>query len=313
MKRKPYRFLLYILLELVGLIIVILPYRISIFLGGFFGGLTYIILPKYRDITLHNLRSVFAGEKSEGELRRIAREVFCNLGRTAAECLSLRKFTRETVKRLMREEDYRPLKEILSKGKGVVIIGSHFGNWEMSSVGGVAFGLDVTVIARRIYYPPYNKFLVSLRENKGVKTLYRDTKNVLRKSLNILKSNEVLGVVPDQDVDSVDGVFVNFFGKPAYTPTGPVIMAMLSGAPIAPTFMMRENGKLRLFVEKPIYVKNSGDRKRDMREYTQKWSDVVEKYIKKYPSQWVWMHKRWKTKPTARRLGLKYLGAYESI
>lgn len=297
MKRKPYRFFLYILLELAGIIPIILPYKVSVFLGGFIGSSVYTILPKYRKITLDNLRSAFAGQKDEGEIRRITRDVFRNLGRTAAECLSLRKFNRETVKRLVREEDYRPLKEILSKGKGIIVLGSHYGNWEMSSIGGVACGLDVTVIARRIYYPPYNKFLVSLREDKGVKTLYRDEKNVLRKSLNVLKSNNILGVVPDQDVDSVDGVFVNFFGKPAYTPIGPVIMAMLSGAPIVPTFMVRKDGRLRLFVEEPIYVEDKGNRKQDIIKYTQKCSDVVEKYIRKYPSQWVWMHKRWKTRP----------------
>ena len=266
-------------------------------MGSFFGGLAYKLLPKYRDITLRNLREAFAGEKGEKEIEQIAKDVFRNLGKTGAECLSLRKFNRKAIKRLVREEDYRPIKEILSKGKGVIILASHFGNWEMSSIGGVAVGLDVTIIGRRIYYPPYNKFLASIRESKGVKILYRDEKNILRKSLQVLKSNKILGVAPDQDVDSVDGVFVNFFGKPAYTPTGPVIMAMLSGAPILPTFMLRENGRFRLFVEEPIYVEKSGDRKQDIINYTQKWSDVVEEYIRKYPSQWVWMHKRWKTKP----------------
>lgn len=297
MKRKPYRLILYIFLELANRLILLLPYRTAVFLGGLFGNLAYILLPKYRALTLNNLRSVFQGEKSEKEIEEIARDVFRNLGMTAAECLSLRKFDREAIKRLVREEDYRPLKELLSKGKGIIVLGSHFGNWEFSCVGGVALGLDVTVIGRRIYYPRYNRFLVSLREDKGVKTLYRDEKNVLKKSLGVLKSNSVLGIVPDQDVDSVDGVFVNFFGKQAYTPTGPVIIAMLSGAPILPTFMIREGGRFRLFVEEPIYVKESGNRREEIVKYTQKCADVVEKYIRKYPSQWVWMHKRWKTKP----------------
>jgi KDO2-lipid IV(A) lauroyltransferase len=279
------------------LIILILPYRITLFIGGFLGSVAYTILPKYRNITLENLRLAFNGEKDIDEINRIARDVFRNLGRTAAECLSLQKLNTETIKNIVREEDYQPLKEILSKGKGIIVIGSHYGNWEMSSIGGVACGLDVTVIARRIYYPPYNKFLVSLREDKGVKTLYRDDKNILRKSLNILKSNKVLGVVADQDVDSVDGVFVNFFGRPAYTPVGPVVMAMLSGAPLVPTFMIRNNGRFRLFAEDPIYIEESGNRKQDIIKYTQKWSDVIEKHVRTYPSHWVWMHKRWKTKP----------------
>ena len=246
MKRKPYRFVLYILLRLGHGIILLLPYKIAVFLGGFFGALVYFLLPKYRKITLYNLREVFRKEKRDSEIKQIAKEVFCNLGRTAAECLSLRKFNREGIKRLLREEEFLPLKNFLSKGKGLIVIGSHFGNWEMSSIGGADFGIDVTVIGRRIYYPPYNNFLVSIREDKGVKTLYRDDKKVLKKSLEVLKCNKLLGIVPDQDVDSVDGVFVDFFGKPAYTPTGPIAIAMLSGAPLLPTFMVRKDGELHL-------------------------------------------------------------------
>ena len=297
MKRKPYRFFLYLLLKFLRIIVIISPYDIAVFLGGFLGNLAYYVLSKYRKITLENLRGAFTAEKSEKEVEEIAKGVFRNLGKTGAECLSLHKFGGKTLKRIMNEEDFRPLFDMLSKGKGVIAIGSHSGNWEMTSVCAAAFGLDVTVIGRRIYYPPYNRFLVSIREEKGVKTLYRDDKNILRKSLAVLKANKVLGIVPDQDVDSVDGVFVNFFGKPAYTPTGPAIIAMLSGAPLLPTFTVREKEKLRLLIDEPIYFEGSGDSKKDIRDYTQKWSDVVEKYIRRYPSMWVWMHKRWKTKP----------------
>lgn len=299
MKRKPYRFLLYILLELANIIILILPYRTAVFLGGFFGGLAYTILPKYRNITLDNLRSAFAGEKSEKEIKRIARDVFRNLGKTAVECLSFRKLNQKDISQLVEDKGISVLKKALSQGKGAIAVGSHLGNWEASAAYTALAGLDVTVIARRIYYHYYNNFLVSIRNSKGVKTLYRDDKGVLRKSLESLNSNEILAIVPDQDVDSVNGVFVDFFGRKAYTPTGPVNLALLSGAPLIPAFIVRENGRLRFFAEEPIYVESSGDRKNDVIKYTQKWSNVVEKYIRMYPSQWVWMHKRWKTRPEA--------------
>jgi len=136
-----------------------------------------------------------------------------------------------------------------------------------------------------------------LRHSKGVKTLYRDDKKILKVSLKVLKSNKLLAIAPDQDIASVSGVFVDFFGKKAYTPTGPVALALLSGAPIIPAFTVRKNGKLHFLTDEPIYVKSTGDRKRDIITYTQRWSDVVEKYIRMYPSQWVWMHRRWKTRP----------------
>jgi len=295
MKQKPYRFFLYLLVEGVNIIILILPYKISVFLGGLCGVLAYATLVKYKNITIDNLRSVFAHEKSEREIRQIAKDVFRNIGITATECLSLRKLTKKKILKLVKEKNFSTIKRVLSEGKGIIVITSHLGNWEISSVYGVATGYDVTVIARRIYYPYYNKFLVRLRSSKSVKTLYRDDKRVIRKSLEVLKSGGILGIAPDQDVDSVDGVFVDFFGKKAYTPTGPVNLAMLSGAPMVPAFTVRKNGRLHLFVEEPIYVEKGSNKKESIIKYTQKWSDVVEKYIRMYPSQWMWMHRRWKT------------------
>ncbi|MBU4376947.1 MAG: lysophospholipid acyltransferase family protein [Candidatus Omnitrophica bacterium] len=297
MKRKPYRFFLYLLLECSNIIILLLPYRVIVFLGGFFGGLSYYFLPKYRNIALENLRLAFKDEKSEKEIRDIVKGVFRNLGMTGVEYASLRKFNRKSVKRILTEEGANTFKKILSEGKGLIAISSHFCNWEMAAVCTSAFDLDVSVIARRVYYPPYNKFLVSLRESQGVKTIYRDDKNVLRKSLAVVRSNEVLAIVPDQDVDSVDGVFVNFFGRPAYTPSGPVVMAMLSGAPIVVSVIVRDGGKFRLVTSDPIYIQKSGDRKKDIIKYTQQWTDILEEYIRRYPYYWVWIHKRWKTQP----------------
>jgi len=259
-------------------------------------------LPKYRNIALENLRTAFKDEKSEKEIRSIAKGVFQNLGMTGVEYASLRKFNRQTVRRILTEEGAGTFRKILSEGKGLIAVSSHFCNWEMAAVCISAFDINISVIARRVYYPPYNKFLVSLRELQGVKTLYRDDKDILKRSLAALGSNEVLAIVPDQDVDSVEGVFVDFFGKPAYTPSGPVVMAMLSGAPIVVSVTVREGGKFKLITSEPIYVERSGDKKKDIIKYTQKWTDILEEYIRQHPSYWVWIHKRWKTQPTGTRV-----------
>ena len=132
-----------------------------------------------------------------------------------------------------------------------------------------------------------------------IENIKNNEKNILRKSIDVLKSNGVLGIVPDQDVDSVDGVFVDFFGKRTYTPAGPVIMALLTAAPVVQSFVVRKNGKLHLYIEGPFYFNKTHDRKADIVRYTQEWSKTLERYIRKYPSNWVWMHKRWKTQPKA--------------
>jgi KDO2-lipid IV(A) lauroyltransferase len=135
-----------------------------------------------------------------------------------------------------------------------------------------------------------------LRKSKsGIKIVYRDDSP--RKILEILRKNQLLGILADQDIDSVEGVFVNFFGKLAYTPVAPAKIAMASGAPLIPCFMIRKNNKFEFIIEEPIFVEKKGDRDEIVKHYTQKLSQLLESYIRKYPDQWVWMHRRWKTQP----------------
>jgi KDO2-lipid IV(A) lauroyltransferase len=117
--------------------------------------------------------------------------------------------------------------------------------------------------------------------------------------LRILKDNQILGILADQDVDSIEGVFVDFFGKPTFTPSAPVKIAMVSGAPIVPAFMVWNGRTYDFFVDEPIYVeKTEGmDKTEALKYYTQRWTKILESYIMKYPDQWVWMHRRWKTQP----------------
>jgi KDO2-lipid IV(A) lauroyltransferase len=114
--------------------------------------------------------------------------------------------------------------------------------------------------------------------------------------LRILKNNELLGILPDQDTDKVDGIFVDFLGQQAYTPTGPVSLALATGASIVPCFIVRKKSKHYLYIEKPLELEVTGNKEADIRINTEKWSYIFEKYIREYPDQWVWMHKRWNTK-----------------
>ena len=155
-------------------------------------------------------------------------------------------------------------------------------------------GYKGAAIARRIYFEKYDNFLNRLRGIHDVDVIYRDDSP--KKVLRVLKGNGIMGILADQDVDSVDGVFVDFFGMPAYTPSGPVLLAVSSGAKIVPAFIIRRNGSHELVIEDPIELDDTGEKEKDVVTNTQRWSAVVESYIKRYPEQWVWMHRRWKTK-----------------
>ena len=128
-----------------------------------------------------------------------------------------------------------------------------------------------------------------------VQTIYRDAS--VRQMLNVFKENRMLGFVVDQDVESVDGVFVNFFNKPAFTPIAPVRFALSVGAPIIPVFIVREGMKHHMIVEPAIEISRTGNKEEDIRVNTQRWVDVQERYIRNYPHLWVWNHRRWKTVP----------------
>jgi KDO2-lipid IV(A) lauroyltransferase len=252
---------------------------------------------KERIKTLNNLRFAFGKEKSEKELHRIAREVFANLGRNVVELINFPKITEANIDSLVQEKGLHHINKGLRRQKGIVILASHFGNWELLAAYLTLKGYRGPVIARRIYFDKYDQALRRLRASKNVEVIYRDESP--KKILKVLKSGGMVGVLADQDVDSVEGVFVDFFGKLAYTPVAPASLALATEAAILPCFLIREGSKRTFVVEKPVELEITGNKERDIATNTQKWSHVLESYIRKYPSQWVWMHKRWKTRPDA--------------
>lgn len=174
---------------------------------------------------------------------------------------------------------------------------AHLGNWELlPRVFGLQ-GFRGGVVGRRIYYEPYNLWVMRLRSFPGFRTIYQD--EAVRQIHAHLKAGEIVGLLPDQDRDSVRGIFVDFFGKPAYTSVAPVKFAMAAGAPILPAFMVRMPGdRYKLLLGNLIRPKIEGnDRAASIRKYTEAWMKDFEAVIRRYPEQWGWMHDRWKTRP----------------
>ena len=294
MKFKLRRYYLYYVTRILAFLLGLLPLRVALCIADVFGTLAFYALSKYRRIALENLGSAFGKEKTTRELNRIARDVFRNFARNAVELINFPKLTRGNINSFVRIKNIDILKEALDKGKGVIIATGHFGNWELLAVTVSLKGYKGAVVGRRIYFDKYDSYLNSIRRDKGVKIIYRDEspKNMLR----VLKDNGVLGILADQDVDSVNSVFVNFFGMPAYTPAGPAALARASGAALIPGFIVRENGHHVLMLEEPIQLSETGEKEKDIVSDMQKYSDVLEEYVRRYPEFWVWVHRRWKTK-----------------
>ncbi|MBP7055933.1 MAG: lysophospholipid acyltransferase family protein [Candidatus Omnitrophica bacterium] len=294
MKFKLRRYYLYYLGRSAAFLFALLPFRLGVLLGSLIGRAAFYLLPYYRRLAIENLNYVFGGEKSESEVKIIARRVFENLGRNAAELINFPKVNASNVDRFVSSSNMEAIDGSFKNGKGTVVVTAHLGNWEITGAYLRLKNYPGVAIGKRIYFDKYDKFLNRLRKSQDVNIVYRDSSPKIL--LKLLRENKIVGVVADQDVDSVEGVFVDFFGKTAYTPVGPAALAMITGASLIPVFAVREGLRHRFIVEDPIKLANTGDRKADLVTNTQKWSLVVESYIRKYPEQWVWIHRRWKTR-----------------
>ncbi|MFC1576498.1 lysophospholipid acyltransferase family protein [Candidatus Omnitrophota bacterium] len=295
MKIKTRRYYIYQLAAIGGFFVAILPLGLGLFLAGLAGKLAFSFGGRARETALQNLRLSFP-EKSEAELRRITRDVFSNLAKNLVEWINIYKLSKDNLDRWVTQVGFDKVERAFSEtGKGVIVLSAHFGNWELASFCFSFSGHRSTAVARRIYFRGYDKFINNMRNSKGVNIIYRDDSP--KKILKLLRRNEAFGLLADQDVDSVEGVFVNFFGRPAYTPKAPVALSLVSGAPIFPCFVIRENGRHKLILEGPMELEKRPTKEETIKVNTQKWVSIQESYIRKYPEQWVWMHKRWKTKP----------------
>ncbi len=296
-KKKPYRFFLYLFARGAAAIVSLLPRKFLLGFARWVGWLAYAIVTRQREKVLRHLGIAYGAEKSTEEIHVLAARVMESAAVTAAEWLQLGKITSETIDQFVDfGETLNVLSALKSEGKGTIAVTGHLGNWELLAGALALKGFPMTVVARRIYYEPYNRWIEAIRSSVKVKVVYRDDSP--RELLAALRRNEIIGLLPDQDVDSVPGIFVPFFGRPAYTPVAPVKIALKTGAPIIGGFLIRQpDDRYKLVLQdviRPVVETTYDDA---VRKYTELWMAGFEEAIRCWPEQWVWMHNRWKTQP----------------
>jgi Kdo2-lipid IVA lauroyltransferase/acyltransferase len=254
------------------------------------------MLGQQRRLALQHLTLAYGEYYTPTERAQITRRMFQHLGMNALEWMVYPRLRAIDLQRLVRcdAHDLDKVRAAAACGHGVIFLSAHFGNWEFLAAYFATHGYRGGVVARRLRYPEYEAWQISMRRNKHVDTFVRDTGG-WRTLVRRLRANDVVGIMPDQDIDSVDGVFVDFFGRRAYTPTGPTLLAMQTGAVILPTFIVRERRTFHVVVHDPVPVAQTGDRRQDVVMTTQAWTGIIEAMIRQHPEQWVWMHRRWKT------------------
>lgn len=271
----------------------LLPLNVARFIVRRLADLVFYVIPIRRKVVLDNLRKAFAGEKSEKELRRIAHQAYYQFGQTMVELLFFPSFTNDDITAMVRIENLNLLDEALKAGRGAMLVGAHFGNWELMGAA-LAVHHPVTFVVGQQQNHKVDDLLNSYRIGKGIKII--PLKMALRGVLKTLKANELVAILADQDAHE-DGAFVPYFGRPASTPKGPALFALRAGCPMIMGYIVRTSeGFTASFelVPPPVNPKNEDDA---VRQYTANHVAILERITREHPDHWFWMHRRWKTKP----------------
>lgn len=285
-------------------------------LGRTLGMGAFHTMTRYRKVALANLRRAYGSEWSEEQIQSVARESFRNLGITLIEFfLRQPRITAEEVEREVRFEGQEHYEEAFKRGKGVLLITAHYGNWEMMGPRLHRAGYRVSAVSRTADDPGTEHMIEQIRTRCGLQQIPR--KLAARMGLAALRRNEILAILLDQNT-AEGGIFVPFFGYPASTATGPAVFALKTGAAIVPTFCIREaDGTHRMKAWPPIYPESTGDRARDVERLTAEITRVIELQIRERPELWFWLHNRWKLQPgdetvrTTRAVELRERGSVE--
>jgi KDO2-lipid IV(A) lauroyltransferase len=281
-------------LRLLGLV----PLGPALWLGGAVGRLGHRFAGKTRALALAHLAQAFP-EKTPAEREAVCRDMFVHLGRSTTELASIRWFDR----RLDTYVEVSPpglLGEVMARGRGMVFVTGHVGSWELLARRIARAGVPNAVIAKSRGDKRLNELAARFRAEGGVTTLWREDPDTGRAIIRTFRSGKALGLLIDQDT-RVQGVFVPFFGKLAFTPRAAADFAVRFGAPVVVGTIHRKGPRAgdghRLELTEVRFSSDPPDREAEVVRLTAACTAVLEDAIRRHPAEWVWMHERWRTRP----------------
>lgn len=289
MLKRLRRFVTFLLVKSLMAVAGVMPRRLGHALFGSLGLFCYRFLTRPRRAAMANLRLVYGEEYTDRQLGEIAKQSFANLGKFAFDAINIGKYTPEDLANIVEVTGRHHLDAVLAKGAGVVAITGHIGNWELMGAYWAGMGYPLTALATRVRDSRLDDLLLRIRRSAGLKILER-SKGLLS-AFRCLRRGEMLGVLMDLDT-SVESLTVDFLGHPAKTPVGPAKLASRTGAGVVPmALLMKSDGTYRLDVREPLRLNGDGALADDVARC----SMAVEEFIRLEPTQWAWMHRRWKS------------------
>ena len=274
----------------------LLPRPVARAAGAAIGWVCWKTLAGLRRTGLRNLRLAFP-EKSEEQRQEILRELYRMLGWQIAEFCKMHSYTLESASQFVRYEGLENYLQARDKGRGVLVLTGHLGAWELSSFYHSLRGYPMSVVIRRLDNPRVDAFVNGIRCMHGNRVLHKD--DFARGLLSAMHRGDTVGILMDTNMTPPQGVFVPFFGVEACTASGLARVALKTGAAVLPGFLLWEKSEKRyvLHFGKELDLVRTGDTQADILANTALFAATTEAYIWQYPEQWLWVHRRWKTRP----------------
>jgi KDO2-lipid IV(A) lauroyltransferase len=274
----------------------ILPRSLSRAVGITLGMAAYLLMGRLRRVGMRNLEIAFP-EMPRGQHNRMIRELFIGFGRHLAEFCMFPRYTTENARQVAVYDGFENYTAARDAGKGVLLLTAHLGAWEVGSFVHSIFGNPIKIVIRRLDNPKVDALVERYRTLHGNQTLAKE--DFARGLLGAMRAGETVGILMDTNMTPPQGVFVNFFGKAACTASGMARLALRSGAAVVPAFTIWDKTlrKYRVRFDPALQLVSTGNDDADAVTNTALFNRVIQDYVTRYPEQWLWVHRRWKTRP----------------
>jgi KDO2-lipid IV(A) lauroyltransferase len=278
----------------------VVPRVVARWVGALIGRMSYLALKRLREVGERNLALAYP-EMSAEERDGILRREYRNLGWLLAEFCQMPGYTPERASEFIRYEGLENFKQAQAKGQGVLVLTGHLGAWELSSFYHSLMGMPMGMVIRRLDNPLVDAYVNRIRCLHGNRVIHKD--DFARGLIASMRAGETVGILMDTNMTPPQGVFVPFFDVPACTASGMARVAQKTGAAVVPGFLLWEESERRYVLRfgEEIATVTTGNAEEDSVANTALFTSVIERYIRLYPDQWLWMHRRWKTRPAGEQ------------
>jgi Kdo2-lipid IVA lauroyltransferase/acyltransferase len=274
----------------------LLPRPLARTAGMFLGVSAYALMGRLRSVGMRNLEIAFP-DMAQGQRRRIIIRLFAGMGRQLAEFCLFPRYTSQNARNIATYDGFENYESARAAGRGVLLLTAHLGGWEIGSFVHSLFGNPIKIIVRRLDNPRVDALVERYRTLHGNETFGKE--DFARGLLAAMKAGETVGILMDTNMTPPQGVFVDFFGTLACTASGMARVALRSGAAVVPAFTIWDEQlrKYRVRFDPAVPLVSTGDDEADAVANTAAFTRVIQEYASRYPEQWLWVHRRWKTRP----------------